>query len=56
MSQPKQFYSELEKSRLVELVGKHKYVLKSKKNDYTSIRQKTSRGKLHHSNLILNQV
>ena len=38
MSQPRQFYSELEKSLLVELVGKHKYVPESKKNDYKSIR------------------
>ena len=40
MSQSRQFYSELEKSLLVELAGKHKDVLESKKNDYKSIRQK----------------
>ena len=40
MSQPRQFYSELEKSLIDELVGKHKDVLESKKNDYKSIRQK----------------
>ena len=39
MSQSRQFYSELEKSLLVELAGKHKDVLESKKNDYKSIRQ-----------------
>ena len=54
MSQPRQFYSKLEKS---QLVGKHKDVLQSKKNGYKSIRQKkTSRGKLYQTNLILNQV
>ena len=40
MSQHRQFYSELEKSLIDELVGKHKDVLESKKNDYKSIRQK----------------
>ena len=39
MSQSRQFYSELEKSLLVELAGKHKDVLESKNNDYKSIRQ-----------------
>ena len=41
MSQPRQFYSELEKTLLIELVGKHKDVIENKKNDYKTIRQKT---------------
>lgn len=42
MSQTRQYFSELEKSIIRELVGKHKDVLESKRNDYRSIKQKTS--------------
>jgi hypothetical protein len=41
MSQTRQYFSELEKSRITELVSKHKNVLESKRNDYKSIKQKT---------------
>ena len=42
MAQPKQYYSELEKSLLIELVGKYKDVLQNKKNDYKIIQQKNT--------------
>ena len=41
MSQTRQYFSELEKSLLTELVAKHKNVLECKRNDYKSIKQKT---------------
>ncbi len=41
MSQTRQYFSELEKSLITELVAKHKNVLESKRNDYKSIKQKT---------------
>jgi hypothetical protein len=41
MSQTRQYFSELEKSLITELVSKHKNVLESKRNDYKSIKQKT---------------
>ena len=41
MSQTRQYFSELEKSLLTELVAKHTDVLECKRNDYKSIKQKT---------------
>ena len=41
MSQTGQYFSELEKSLLTELVAKHTDVLECKRNDYKSIKQKT---------------
>ena len=40
MSQTRLYYSELEKSLLTELVGKHKDVIENKKNDYRTFNQK----------------
>ena len=42
MAQSRQYYSELEKSLLTELVGKYKDVLENKKNDYKIIQQKNT--------------
>lgn len=42
MSQGRQYFSQLEKSLLTELVAKHKDVLESKRNDFRTISQKNS--------------
>jgi molybdopterin biosynthesis enzyme MoaB len=41
MSQSRQYFSELEKSLITELVSKHKNVIESKRNDYKGIKQNT---------------
>ena len=41
MPQIRQYFSELEKSLLTELVAKHEDVIESKRNDYKSIQQKS---------------
>ena len=40
MAQNRQYYSELEKAILTELVRKYRDILEDKKNDYTSIKRK----------------
>ena len=40
MSQTRQYFSELEKSIITELVAKHKNVIEAKRNDYKTIKQK----------------
>ena len=42
MSQSRQYFSQLEKSLLTELVGRHKEVLENKKNDFRMIHQKNT--------------
>lgn len=43
MAQSRQYFSELERSLLTELVGKYKDVLESKRNDYRTIKVKNDR-------------
>ena len=40
MAEARQYFSQLEKSLLTELVRKHKDLLENKKNDYKTIQQK----------------
>ena len=42
MSQSRQYFSQLEKSLLTELVGRHKEVLENKTNDFRTIHQKNT--------------
>jgi hypothetical protein len=42
MAEARQYFSQLEKSLLTELVRKHKDLLENKKNDYKTIQQKNS--------------
>ena len=43
MAQSRQYFSELERSLLTELVGKYKDVLESKRNDYRTIKVKNDK-------------
>ena len=42
MAEARQYFSQLEKSLLTELVRKHKDLLENKKNDYKTIQQKNN--------------
>ena len=42
MSESRQYFSQLEKSLVTELVRKHKDFIENKKNDYRTIKQKNS--------------
>ena len=42
MSASRQYFSQLEKSLVTELVRKHKDFIENKKNDYRTIKQKNS--------------
>jgi hypothetical protein len=42
MSQNRQYFSQLERTLLTELVAKHKDVLECKRNDYRTISQKNT--------------
>ena len=42
MSESRQYFSQLEKSLVTELVRKHKDFIENKKNDYRTMKQKNS--------------